>query len=81
MARFNFIVHDDTGLGDLAKVTRRQTKAEVVRDALSLYQYLTERVQAGDRIFLGKDPQHIIELAVTTLKRIEPRSAVSEHRP
>jgi hypothetical protein len=80
MARFNFLVDDDTALDSLVKVTNRSSKADVVRDALSLYKYLADRIVEGDRIFLGKDPSTIRELAVTTLQRLSQTGAIAESR-
>jgi hypothetical protein len=77
MSRFNFVVDDDSALNNLVSLTRRSSKADVVRDALSLYQYLIRRVQRGDRIFIGKDPQTVVELAVTTLQNVAPEQAVT----
>jgi hypothetical protein len=66
MARFNLIVDDDAPLEDLARDTRRSSKADVVRDALSLYQFLLRKAQDGERIFVGPDKEQAAEVAVTT---------------
>ena len=51
MAQFNFTLENDAALTELQKHTNRSNKADVVRDALSLYQYLVKCTEDGDRIY------------------------------
>jgi hypothetical protein len=68
MARFNFTIEDETGLGELASLSGRRSKADVVRDALSLYEHLMNRRIAGDKIFIGPNRMEASEFHVTTLE-------------
>jgi len=82
MAKFNFMVDDDKALEELARITGRAKKADVVRDSLSVYQFLVKRIQEGDRIYLGHDKEHASELLVTTLEKVpRPTSASATKSP
>jgi hypothetical protein len=72
MAKFNFTVDDDNQLESIGQVTGRKKKADVVRDALSVYAYLVTRIREGDRLFVGRDHATARELAVSTLERARP---------
>lgn len=71
MKKFVFTIDDDTSLNKVRVATERKTNAEVVRDALSLYQMLYARVRAGEHIYLGKDAFSVAELNVTTFNIAE----------
>lgn len=49
--------------------TGRRNEAEVVRDALALYEHLMKRVHKGEKIFLGKDSENLTEFVVTTFQK------------
>ena len=68
MARFNFTIPDDGALDELQRQTQRVTKAEVVRDALAVYQMLLDRVRNGERIYLGRTKEDATELTITSLR-------------
>ena len=74
MAKFNFIIDDDRVLNELMDRTNRQSKADVVRDALALYNYLARRTAEGDKILLQKGDQSPETLLVTTLEPKPSRS-------
>jgi len=80
MSRFNFVVDDDAGLNELVLLTKRSSKADVVRDALSLYQYLVRRVRRGDRIYVGSSPTNLTEVAVTSLENVRESETASSYR-
>lgn len=52
MSRLNFYIEDDTQIEAIAKSTSR-SKAQVIRDALSLYGYLEKAVNDGNNIYIG----------------------------
>jgi hypothetical protein len=68
MARFNFSLDDDAMLDNLQRLTKRTSKADVVRDALSLYNYLIGKSVEGESLFLGREPGHVREVTVTTIE-------------
>jgi hypothetical protein len=68
VARFNFSLDDDAMLENLQKLTKRTSKADVIRDALSLYNYLAGKTVEGDSLFLGTSAKDVREVAVTTLE-------------
>lgn len=72
MARFNFVVDNDEVLTDLMSKTRRGSKADVVRDALSLYQFLLKKTESGQKIYVGSDKDKAAELMVTTFENATP---------
>lgn len=74
MARFNFTIDDATGLDDLAQETGRRSKADVVRDALALYEYLLERHKKGQVMFLGVNKEDATEFHVTTFEAARKRA-------
>ena len=55
-------------LENLQSLTKRRTKAEVVRDALSVYGYLTRFIREGEHLYVGKSREGARELAITTLE-------------
>ena len=71
MARFDFTLNDDKALEKLAILTSA-SKADVVRDALMVYQLLVTRAREGKRFFLGEgegaQPDKITELLITTIQ-------------
>ena len=69
MGEFLFSIDDQNKvLKLLAKATGRSRRADVVRDALAVYQYLAGRAMEGQRIFLGEDKENATELDITTFR-------------
>lgn len=73
MSEFNFSIDNDSAIENLRRVTKRSSKAEVVRDALSVYGYLTSLVIDGEQLFVGKSAQEARELIITTLENIKTK--------
>lgn len=71
MAKYSVEFADDSALNAIKRITKRAEKSDVVRDALSLYQYLLRRTQNGEKIYAGKDAQNIVELDITTFRHIK----------
>lgn len=74
MSRYRFLIDDDSVIEKLANDTKRRKKADVMRDAISVYQYLAGRVAEGCRIYIGEDKNMAAELAITTLEELRPKS-------
>jgi hypothetical protein len=73
MSKFNFTIDDASLLENLGSVTGRRKKADVVRDALSVYGYLVGRIREGDRLFVGREHATARELAISTLESARKR--------
>jgi hypothetical protein len=71
MTRFNFTIPDDGALDELQRATRRNSKADVVRDALAVYQLLVNRARDGQKFFVGRDREHAAELTITSLEPLQ----------
>ena len=70
MAQFHITFDHEANeaLRDLALKTRA-TKADVIRDALTTYQYLLGQVRTGQRVFFAADPaKELTEVTFTTMK-------------
>lgn len=66
MGKFTFTVDCDCNLKSIAKKTNRETKAEVIRDALTLYEFLLgEYSKEGRKIFIGKELKEAHELKIS----------------
>lgn len=75
MSRFNFELPDFT-YGEMAHirdVTAATSKAEVVRDAITIYKSLVEGASAGDRLFIGLTRHDAREIVIPALDRIRRR--------
>jgi hypothetical protein len=67
--RFNFSLDDASVLDEIQSMTHRNSKAEVLRDAIALYRFLVTRVvRDGNNLYLGPNANEVKELAVTTLE-------------
>lgn len=64
-----FTIEDDKGLDRIKTATQRQSRAEVVRDALSLYEHLLLRRTAGEKLFVGPNRKDAAEFCVTTFEQ------------
>lgn len=65
-----FEIGNEEALIALKYLTKRETKEDVIRDALSLYQFLSRQIIQGAKIYLGKSPDKVEELVITTFENI-----------
>lgn len=59
---------DDEVLDYMKRETKRDNKYEVIRDALSLYQFLIEQIKNGNKIYIGQNNKMAGELKVKQLE-------------
>ncbi|HYO54859.1 hypothetical protein [Archangium sp.] len=71
MARFNFELGEEAAsmLDALAQWTDRTRRADVIRDALAVYEALVRRARMGNRFFYGPDPKQLTELDIVSLSQ------------
>lgn len=76
MVRFLFSIGGGyPDLKSLAEKTGRSTEEEVIRDAMTLYQYLLLSHESGVKIFVGKNCGDVSELKIACFP---PRSKESK---
>ena len=71
MSKFEFVLENDEAIGRLARVTDR-TKCQVIRDALSFYQYVVRRRQENKRLYVGPNKHDLTTVEVTSLRNVVP---------
>ncbi len=64
----SFVIDNDKALEKIKILTGRYSSAEVVRDALALYEELLKRRMQGQKIYLGKNSEDLTRFDVTTFE-------------
>lgn len=67
------LIEDNTDLQRLIMLTKRDSVAEVVRDALTVYNKLATDVVNGKHIYVGKDISNVSQLAITSFEHFETK--------
>ena len=77
MKRFNLELGSNTlhAIEELQQKTGRSSKADVIRDALALYEYLVEQASEQNRsLFLGSNREDVVPLLVTSIEAAKKRT-------
>ncbi len=76
MSRFNFELGDEAAcmLDTLAQWTGRTKRADVIRDAMAVYEALVRRARLGNRFFYGPDSKQLTELDIVSLSQARHRA-------
>jgi len=81
MARFNFELGEEASkmLDTLAKWTARTRRADVIRDALAIYEALVMRARDGNKFFYGPSPEQLTELEIVSLSQARQKADRERH--
>ncbi|QSQ19822.1 ribbon-helix-helix protein, CopG family [Pyxidicoccus parkwayensis] len=77
MKRFNLELGDKTlqAIEELQDKTGRNSKADVIRDALALYEYLVRQASEQQKsLFLGSTQDDAVPLLVTSIEEAKRRT-------
>lgn len=72
MRRSNFYIDDDAQIELLSKATGR-SKAEVVHDALTLYNYFAHKMREGQKLYMGESKEEATHVIITQLENFRER--------
>jgi len=81
MARFNFELGEEAAkmLDTLARWTDRTRRADVIRDALAVYEALVRRARDGNKFFYGPDSEQLTELDIVSLSQARHKADRERH--
>lgn len=72
MAKFQFLIDDDRNLERARRLTNRGSQAEVVRDAITFYEYALRRILRGEKFYVRKGKKYR-KLEVSTFRTAQAK--------
>lgn len=67
--KYEFSLDDDNETLTLLRIkTKRKNREQVIRDALSLYQFLIKQIEEDQKIYIGKERKDANELICNQLE-------------